>query len=170
MAELMADFDDTLDLIPAAPGSDDGLAADDAAIVSTDVEPAPLGVSWLFDMGAESFIRHGLRPQETRGEATLIQWIDVYLHTARGALPVFPDWFGMPDPMAIFGRPVVELSEAQLLEDMQNMTNHPNIAEVSDARIYIDPLDDAAYVEVDVLSDPPTEDVSLMTLRVRAAS
>lgn len=166
----MPDFDDALDLLGAGPevADEDGLAAENLPVtLDSEGDPPPPGRSWLFDMGSDRFVLHGSRPQETSGAATLIGWIDKYLHTQRGALPVHPDWFGMPDPLAIFGGPVSELSEAELLDGMQNMTNHPNIAEVTDARLTVDPLDEAALLEVEVLTDPPSEDVSLLTLTMK---
>lgn len=167
----MPEFDDTLDLLPAGPQvQDDGLVTDEdlqaAVAIGADEVPAPLGVSWLFDMGAERFVLHGGRPQQTRGTATLIAWIDKFLHTQKGALPVHPVWFGMTDPYGIFGRPVRELSAQALLADMQDMTNHPNIADVVDVSLVTAEDDDAAWLEVQVLTDPPTEDVGVMTVRV----
>lgn len=166
----MAEFDDTLDLLAAGPEVvDDGLVTDEdlqsAVTIGEDETPPPLGVSWLYDMGAERFVLHGGRPQQTRGEATLIGWIDKFLHTQKGALPVHPSWFGMTDPYGIFGRPVRELSAQALLVDMKDMTNHPNIADVVDVELVTSDEDDAAWLEVQVLTDPPTEDVGVMTVR-----
>lgn len=165
----MAEYDDELELLPAPTVvEEDGLALEDTpAVVLTEeaAEVPPPGRSWLFDSGRDRFRMHGGRPQETTGRATLLQWIDKYLHTQRGALPVHPPWYGMRDPYGIFGRPVRDLSASDLLRDMEGMTNHPNIAEVVDARLESDDLSEAAFLEVDVLTDPPSEDVELLTYR-----
>jgi hypothetical protein len=166
----MAELPDTPDLLPAGPEvDDDGLVQEDLPpvdVLDAD-EPAPPGRSWLFDMGTERFVLHGGRPQETRGTATLVQWIDKFLHTQRGALAIHPDWFGLPDPYDWFGRPVRELSGQDLLRDVQPITNHPNIAEVVDATLSSDPLEEVAYVELTFLTEPPSEDADLLTVRVQ---
>jgi hypothetical protein len=160
--------EDDLELVAPGPEVEDGLALDDAApevVLLAEEDPPPLGRSWSFDMGDERFRRHGGRPREIRGLATLVQWIDKYLHTQRGALPIHPPWFGMTDPYGIFGQPMRELSSTDLLRDMEGMANHPHIAEVVDARLSYDELDEVAFLEVDVLTDPPTEDVDVLKLR-----
>jgi hypothetical protein len=171
----MAEFDDALDLIAAGPPvQDEGLTTDaglaSAVVVDVNTVPPPLGRSWLFDMGQERFALHGGRPQETRGTDTLVQWIDKFLHTQKGALPVHPPWFGLTDPYSIFGRPVGELSLADLLRDLEDMTNHPNIADVVDAQLVTNPIDDAAWLEIRVLTDPPSEDVELLTVQMRVGT
>jgi hypothetical protein len=168
----MPDFDDAADLLAAGPPiEDEGLTTDEqlaaAVVVDAQDDPPPPGLSWLFDMGSDRFVLHGGRPQETRGEQTLIQWIDKFLHTQKGGLPVHPAWFGLTDPSALFGRPVSELSVAELLDDLQDMTNHPNIADVVDVQLITDPLDDAAWLDLTVLSDPPSEDVGVFNVRMR---
>jgi hypothetical protein len=148
----MAELPDIPDLLPAGPEvDDDGLVQEDLPpvdVLDAD-EPAPPGRSWLFDMGTERFVLHGGRPQETRGAATLVQWI------------------GLPDPYDWFGRPVRELSGQDLLRDVQPITNHPNIAEVVDATLSSDPLEEVAYVELTFLTEPPSEDADLLTVRVQ---
>lgn len=167
----MPDIDENLDLLPAGPEpDDDGLALENdpsAVSLTEDVDPAPLGRSWAFDMGSDRFLLHGARPQETRGLATLLGWIDKYLHTQKGALPIHPSWFGMTDPYSLFGMPVAELSVGDLQRDLDGMTNHPNIAGVTDVDLITDPLDEAATLELSILTDPPAEDAELLTLRVR---
>jgi hypothetical protein len=64
-------------------------------------------------------------------------------------------------------RPVRELSGQDLLRDVQPITNHPNIAEVVDATLSSDPLEEVAYVELTFLTEPPSEDADLLTVRVQ---
>jgi hypothetical protein len=169
---LMPEFDHNLDLLPAGPEpTEDGLALEDdptaVALAAEEQDPAPLGRSWAFDMGAERFSLHGARPQETRGLATLLGWIDKFLHSEKGALAVHPPWFGMTDPYSLFGRPVSELSVGDLQRDLEDMTNHPNIAGIADVELITDLLDEAATLELSILTDPPPEDAELLTLRMR---
>lgn len=167
----MPKFDDNLDVLPAGPEPvENGLALEDdpsAVGQSQDTDPAPLGRSWAFDMGAERFVMHGARPQETRGLATLLGWIDKYLHTQKGALPIHPPWFGMTDPYSLFGRPVAEVSVGDLQRDLDDMTHHPNIAAVTDVDLLTSPLDEGVTLMLSVLTNPPAEDAELLTLRVR---
>lgn len=167
----MPEFDENLDLLPAGPlPEEDGLALEDdpsAVALVEQQDPAPLGRSWAFDMGAERFQLHGARPQETRGLATLLGWVDKFLHTEKGALTIHPPWFGLTDPYSLFGRPVMELSTGDLMRDLQDMTNHPNIADVVDVELITDPLDDAATLEVTILTEPPPEEAELLSLRLR---
>jgi hypothetical protein len=167
----MAEYDENLDLLPAGPEPDeDGIALEDdlsAVALAEQQDPAPLGRSWAFDMGAERFNVHGRRPQETRGLATLLTWIDKFLHSQKGALAIHPPWFGLTDPYLLFGRPVSELSVGDLQRDLEDLTNHPNIAGVTDVELITDPLDDAATLELSILTDPPPEEAELLTLRVR---
>lgn len=167
----MPEYDENLDLLPAGPEPvEDGIALEDdpsSVALLEQQDPAPLGRSWAWDMGVERFAVHGSRPRETRGLATLLGWIDKYLHTERGALAIHPPWFGMTDPYSLFGRPVVELSVGDLQRDLDGMTNHPNIAGVVDVDLIVDPLDEAATLELSILTDPPPEDAELLSLRVR---
>lgn len=167
----MAEFDENLDLLPPGPEpEEDGLALEDdpsAVAVTDDQDPAPLGRSWAFDMGVERFAMHGTRPMETRGLATLLTWVDKFLHTQKGALPIHPSWFGLTDPYGLFGRPISELSLGDLQRDLSDMTNHPNIADVVDVQLVTNPLDDAATLMLSLLTDPPPDDAELLTLGVR---
>jgi hypothetical protein len=166
----MPEFDDNLELLSPGPEpEEDGLADDGAAVVPLLVpaDPAPLGRSWAFDMGAERFQLHGQRPQETRGLATLLGWVDKFLHTEKGALPIHPPWFGITDPYGLFGRPVSELSLGDLQRDLDDMANHPNISDVVDVELITDPLDEAASLLVSILADPPPEDAELIVLQLR---
>jgi hypothetical protein len=62
---------------------------------------------------------------------------------------------------------VRELSGQDLLRDVQPITNHPNIAEVVDATLFSDPLEEVAYVELTFLTEPPSQDPDLLTVRVQ---
>jgi hypothetical protein len=167
----MPEYDKKLDLLAAGSvPAEDGIALEDDAssvALAQQQDAPPLGRSWAWNMGEERFAVRGSRPQETRGLATLLGWVDKYLHTERGALPIHPPWFGMTDPYSLFGRPVTELSVGDLQRDLDGMTNHPNIAAVADVDLIIDPLDEAATLELSVLTDPPPEDAELLSLRVR---
>lgn len=160
------------DLIPALPPvAQEGLAtvvADDLpTVVVEDTEAPPLGRSWAFDRGLERFVRDGsLGPRQTRGVATLLVWIDKAIHTQRGALAIHPPGYGMRDPSSIFGQPVTSLSAQVIEQDLREcLTFHPRIADVTDTAIIVDPDSEAAYVEYSVLTDPPTEDAELLSIR-----
>ena len=67
-------------------------------LVVDTTEPEPIGRSWAYDFKQRRFRRgRGLSPEPTRGAATLNQWIEKALRTARGAHAVCPDNYGMPE-------------------------------------------------------------------------
>jgi hypothetical protein len=162
-----------LELIPPEEGVEDGLASavpgDDLPTVVVD-EPReyPLGRAEVFDFGLGVFVEGGRGPAQTTGVQTLIGWIDKALHTQEGALPIHPPGYGLRDPYGLFGRPVMELSVGDLENDLRAcLTFHPRIADVINVVLERDPDDEAAYVQYEVLLDPPVEDVELVTLRTR---
>lgn len=160
-------------ILPPLPVPDEeGLAPppDETNLPSIDVAdepPPPLGRSWAFDFGNETFVRGGQGPSETRGVATLLGWIDKCLHTARGALAIHPPGYGVVEPDAIFGRPIGEVSAEDLETRFREaLTFHPRIVDVVNMQIAVSDDDDAAYATFDVLTDPPTEDAELVSVRV----
>jgi hypothetical protein len=136
-------------------------------VEAEDTDPPPLGRSWAFDFAREGFVRGGRGPTETRGVATLLLWIDKCLHTERGALAIHPPGFGIVDPMSMFGRPIEELSANDLEERIRDaLTFHPRIADVQNLELLTDPASDAATAVFDVLTDPPTDDAEMLSLRL----
>lgn len=170
----MATEDDITTIIPPTPEITDGLAPtpDDASlpvVVVDDAPPPPLGRSWQFDFALEQFVRadrHANAILETRGLATLAGWILKCLRTQRGALPIHPSDYGLRDPWAIFGRPISELSEQQLEEDFREaLTFHPRIADVTNVQLHTATASSKAYVRFQVITDPPTDQTALLTIR-----
>ena len=127
--------------------SDEPVEAD--LIITEGPRPA-LGRSWAFDWQRRNFSRgKGHRgPQPTRGEATLQQWIIKALRTARGAHPVAPDDYGMPQASVegLIGGPAGLVPPD--LEDRVRSTllAHPRISEVKDFDYDLDPGEDRLYV------------------------
>jgi hypothetical protein len=67
-------------------------------LVVDTAEPQPIGRSWAYDFQQRRFRRsRGLSPEPTRGVATLTQWIEKALRTARGAHAASPDNYGVPE-------------------------------------------------------------------------
>jgi hypothetical protein len=165
----MPEAGEVIELFPAGPEIEDGLApADDLpTIVVDDTDPPPLGRTWVFDYGADTFARGGRGPIETRGIGTLIQWIEKALRTQRGTSVLHPAGYGLVDPYVMFGRPVSELSEGEITVQLQALTFHPRIVDVVHVRLLRDPSSEVAFVTYEVLTDPPTEDPALLTLKTR---
>lgn len=164
---------DDPDLIAPDPIVDpeDGLAPLGASelpeVVVDDTPAPPLGRSWAFDFGSEQFERgRGGAPLETRGVSTLMGWIDKCLRTARGALPIHPAGYGVVDPDSIFGRPISELSAGDLENRFRDaLTFHPRIADVADLTLLTDPTSSRAIAQYTIVTDPPADDASLLTVR-----
>jgi hypothetical protein len=165
---MASDADPTI--TPPAPEAEEGLTPPDAdelpTVVVDPAPPPPLGRSWAFDFGSESFVRSRGVPLETRGTQTLLGWIDKCLHTERGALPIHPPEYGVVDLRSIFGRPVDQLSAQELEERFREaLTFHPRIADVTDLRLVVDETAGTGHAEFAVITDPPTEDAELRSVR-----
>jgi hypothetical protein len=108
--------------------------------------PPPLGRSWAFDWQLRNFARgQGHRgPQPTRGEATLQQWIIKALRTARGAHPVAPETYGVPQASieGMVGGPVGVVPPDLEQRVTDALLEHPRITEVRDFAYEHDPSGD----------------------------
>lgn len=115
---------------------------DAADLVVVQSDPPPLGRSWVYDFHTRSFATspaaHG--PLETRGIATLVQWIEKCLLTARGAYPIYSENFGIDLPADFFGGPVTHFPD-DLFRDrvVDALTKHPHIVDVTDMNVGFDP-------------------------------
>ena len=158
-------------LLPPEPEGDpgEGLAPPPdveelPTVVVDDAAPPPLGRTWVFDFGSEQFVRSRGVPLEVRGEQALVSWVDKCLRTARGSLPIHPPEYGLVEPDSIFGRPIDSLSAQDLEERFRDaLTFHPRIADVTNLQLHT--VDDMAFVEFIIVTDPPSEDAELLTVR-----
>lgn len=112
-------------------------------------ERAPIGRSWAFDFGRNSFVvgHKAKSPLETHGIETLRGWVLKCLFTARGAHAIHPDGYGLVQPFDLIGEPVLTAPAADMEERIRDaLTFHPRITDVTDFIVDVDP--DEEYVEV----------------------
>lgn len=128
-------------------------------VILIEEEPPPIGRSWSFDFTRSMFrqSQQSHSPLTTNGVATLVQWAEKCLHTARGAHPIHPPGYGMRDPHSLIGQtidgaPIAEL-EARIREAL---TFHPRIADIQDFAYDFDPSDEVVSVGFTMVLDDST--------------
>jgi hypothetical protein len=108
----MADQDPAFSLVPLEVGAtpDEALDSAEAAIFddpfAATVEgdpPVPFGKSWAFDYQNGRFYRSAGAPAETRGVASLVEYVQTAMRTAAGVHPIFPPEFGIRRPEDFLG-------------------------------------------------------------------
>lgn len=140
LADLEADFQET-----SSPSE----------IIIVEEEPPPVGRSWAFDFPRAVFkTANSKSPLKTHGDATLIQWAEKCLRTARGAHPIHPPGYGLASPADLIGQtvdgaPVAEL-EARIREAL---TFHPRIADIRDFDYDFDSSDEWIAVSFTMVLD-----------------
>lgn len=134
--------------------------------------PTPFGNSWLFDWDQGQFVRVGKSPAQTADFATLNEWIQMAIHAARYAHPVFSDAFGMEEPDDIIG----EFADGEALQDWQAalvdaILVHDRVTAVQNVSLDWDPATgNLTIVTMDVITDQDeTIQVSDVTLQAGGA-
>lgn len=128
-------------------------------VIVIEEEPPPIGRSWSFNFPRQQFLTGlgGHSPLQTNGVATLVQWAEKCLRTARGAHPIHPPGYGLQNPHALIaqtidGAPVAEL-EAQIREAL---TFHPRISDIDDFDYDFDETDEWVSIEFTMILDDDT--------------
>lgn len=120
-------------LVPLEEGADPEAVLDAAeasvfddpfAAAEGEDPPIPFGRSWAFDYDKGRFIRSAGAPAETRGVATLIEYVNAAMRTAAGVHPILPPEFGIESPEDFLG--TVDPTEA--LSDFQDRLRRALIA------------------------------------------
>jgi hypothetical protein len=144
--------------------------APDEADLVVGAPPPPIGRSWAFDWQLRNFARgHGHRgPQPTRDEATLQQWIIKALRTARGAHPVAPELYGLPQASieGMIGGPAGVVPPDLEQRVSETLLEHPRITEVRDFVYAHDPNDDRLFVSFTYELDGGQEEATVEGLEV----
>lgn len=118
-------------------------------------EPPPLGRSVAFDWTGGRFFRSQAQrgPLETRGIASLKEWVAKCLNTARGAHPVHPTGYGLVRADDMIGGPVGS-PPADLKDRIRDaLTFHPRIEDVVDFVFDENPDDEFYGVSFTVVTD-----------------
>lgn len=146
--EALADLADEIDAEAAGP---------DDLIVALD-EPPPLGRSVMFDFAAGRMVTGaGRSPLATRGQTTLLVWIEKCLRTENGASPIHPPEYGLVGTTQGIGQPY-DSPELADLEDRirEALTFHPLISDITDFAKDYDPDDEFLAVRFTVVIDDDT--------------
>lgn len=121
-------------------------------LIVTDAAVDPLGRSWAFDFVANRFVSRASGVAQTHGLATLKQWIEKTLRTARGAHPIHSDDYGMERPFDMIGMPLSMISSQDIEQRVLDaILLHPLITGLSDFQMDYDPLDTILNVSFTVL-------------------
>ena len=108
----MAQEDPAFSLVPLEEGADPEAVLDAAeasvlddpfAAAEEEDPPIPFGRSWAFDYDRGRFFRSAGAPAETRGVATLVEYVNAAMRTAAGVHPILPPEFGIESPEDFLG-------------------------------------------------------------------
>lgn len=179
MSDFFPEDDPTATIVPddsvALPPPDEQLRAatdvlsypDEVDLVVA-VEPVPIGRGYAFSPELKSFLLgpNGTGVLTTVGIDTLRNWVVKVLNTQKGAHPIYSDDFGMEDPFALIGEPIMEAAIGeyeQIISDA--VTYHPRITGIDNYVANLTATGDGVEVSFDVIMDDdnivPIENVVL---------
>lgn len=143
------------------PDLDDTPDSEDI-VVETE-EPPPLGRSWAFDFTKPGFVPSSAGgPLETRGLATIHNWIEKALLTERGGSPIHDDAYGIENLDDLIGLPISEVATSELRDLVrETLTFHPRISDVVNFSYEVDADSEAMFINFTVILDNENEQVEL---------